>query len=371
MSGFERGVAVRRKWLIPALKYLVGIAVLAIVVIRHWEPEGEDGVGLKSALTRSNRWEFFVLSGMCLATCTALTFVRWYWLVRAQDLPFTLRDAFRLGLVGYFFNTLLPGSVGGDLLKAAFLAREQKRRTVAISTILIDRGVGLWGLVALMAAVGGVMWLRDDPAVVDHADMSRAVRAALTFMALTGGLWLFLGVLPERRAQRFKQRLLWIPKLGSVLAEFWLAVWLYRRRGRAVLGGLALSMFGHVFTVLAFFFAALAFQPRHETPQLPSLADHFIFVPAGMAFQGFFPSPGGIGGGEFIFGLMYSRLGIPAANGIWGSFGFRMNTWVLGFLGYLVYLMMKRDIQRAVVVASGDTSMNSKLPEIASSTTQV
>ncbi len=361
----------RKNWLISFLKCLVGIIVLAYVMVRHWEPEGEDGVGLKSALIRANRWEFFAVSAVCLSLCTALTFVRWFWLVRAQDLPFTLRDAFRLGLVGYFFNTLLPGSVGGDLLKAAFLAREQRRRTVAISTILIDRGVGLWGLIALTAAVGGFLRLRGDPSVTEQGDLSRVVQAALTLMALTGALWLFLGILPERRAQRFRQRLLWIPKLGSVLAEFWLAVWLYRKRGHAVLGGLAMSILGHVLTVFAFFFAALSFQARDVPPQMPSLVDHFIIVPAGMAFQGFFPSPGGIGGGEFIFGLLYSRLGVPAPHGIWGSFGYRMNTWLLGFLGYLVYLTMKRDLQRAVARVSGETSMNSTLPEVASNTTQL
>jgi uncharacterized protein (TIRG00374 family) len=361
----------RSKRVVPILKCSVGFIVLAYVVITYWEPDESTGVGLKSALLRSNRWEYFFAAFLCLTTCTIVTFIRWYGLVRAQGLPFTLRDAFRLGLIGYFFNTLLPGSVGGDLLKAAFIAREQKRRTLAISTILIDRGVGLWGLIALAALVGSILYVSGHPALVNVPDLVRVFRVSVVFMAVTLSLWLFLGALRERRALRFQQRLLWIPKLGPILAEFWKAVWLYRKQGKAVLGGLAMTMIGHVFTVFSFYFAAMAFQARSGPPQLPGLLEHFVIVPAGMAFQGFFPSPGGIGGGEFIFGLIYSRIGQPAASGIWGSFAFRMNSWLLGLLGYLVYSFMKNDLQRPLEPAPLVISTNSNVPDRTSSTTQV
>ena len=52
-----------------------------------------------------------------------LTFVRWYVLVRAQNLPFSVANSVRLGLIGYFLSTFLPGSIGGDIIKAAFIAR--------------------------------------------------------------------------------------------------------------------------------------------------------------------------------------------------------------------------------------------------------
>ena len=64
-----------------------------------------------------------------------LTIVRWHLLVRAVGLPFGMRDAVRLGLLGYFCNFFSLGSVGGDVAKAVGLARrEPARRTVAIST---------------------------------------------------------------------------------------------------------------------------------------------------------------------------------------------------------------------------------------------
>jgi len=74
------------------------------------------------------------------------SFARWYRLVRALGLPFRLRDALRLGFIGNVFNLVIPGAVGGDVVKAAFLCREQEKKTQAVASMVIDRAVGLLGL---------------------------------------------------------------------------------------------------------------------------------------------------------------------------------------------------------------------------------
>src|SRR5262249_30701297 len=60
----------------------------------------------------------FLLAGLALyVTAVGITLFRWYLLVRALDLPLTIRDALRYGFIGIFFNTFLPGAVGGDIIK--------------------------------------------------------------------------------------------------------------------------------------------------------------------------------------------------------------------------------------------------------------
>jgi uncharacterized protein (TIRG00374 family) len=349
--------------------YAVGLALLGFLVYRYWEPKDAGSVGLKAMLERENRWEYLPVSALCLGIVVSTTFVRWHMLVRAQDLPFSLRDAFRLGLVGYFFNTFLPGSVGGDLIKAAFIAHEQQRRTVAVSTVMIDRAVGLWGLIALAALVGGAFWLVGDPVITGHPDLMRATRAACIFMAVSVAVFLLLGLLPERRAHRFAQRLHSIPVAGKVLAEFWRSVWIYRVRGLSIIKGLLMSMGGHVFTVLAFYFSALAFQPVGQEAQIPSLLEHFVIVPLGKAFQGFFPTPGGIGGAEFVFGLLYERLGFAPEAGIWANFGTRIAEGALAFLGLNIFLFIKRDLKSALHGGEPQSKIDSIAPEGSSSTT--
>src|SRR5918994_1561218 len=100
----------------------------------------------------------FALGFAIYMTAMLLTFFRWFLLVRALDLPFKVRDAIRLGFIGNFFNLVIPGAVGGDLIKAAYLSREQAKKTQAIATMIIDRLLGLLGLFLLAGIAGAVGW---------------------------------------------------------------------------------------------------------------------------------------------------------------------------------------------------------------------
>jgi len=327
----------KNKWWSILLKYGIGIALLAFVIYRNWH-------GIVDVLQKPMRPLPYAMAAVCCVTTVFITFFRWYLLVRAQGLPFSLRNAVRLGLVGYFFNTFLPGAVGGDLIKAAAIAREQQRRTVAVSTVLLDRAIGLWALIALVAIVGGVFWLIDPEMMRAQPDLAVIVRSALGVFAGTLAVWFSLGFLPERRAHRFAGRLESIPKNGHVLREFWLAIWLYRNRGGTVLLALLLSMVGHTSSVLMFYFAALTFQPAGAAAAIPGLREHFLLVPIGMAVQAFFPAPGGIGGGEFVFGRLYVLLGFSETAGFFGSMGQRLLTWAIGAVGFVVYSFMKKEL---------------------------
>ena len=104
----------------------------------------------------------------------------------------------------------------------------------------------LWGLIWLVALVGGALWLCGSSAVLDSAYLQSVVLSSVGIIGFTVLCWLLLGVLPERRAHRFAGRLGRIPKVGHSLAEFWRAVWLYRSKPRGVAGALLLAILGHV-----------------------------------------------------------------------------------------------------------------------------
>src|SRR5262245_10163045 len=93
--------------------------------------------GLKDLFSREPDLGALGLVALILAGCSAMQYYRWFLLVRALDLPFALRDAIRLGLVGTFYNTFLPGSVGGDFVKAFFIAKgHPTRRPAAVATVV-------------------------------------------------------------------------------------------------------------------------------------------------------------------------------------------------------------------------------------------
>jgi hypothetical protein len=308
-------------------------------VWHHYVLAGEEKIHL----------HFFFLALFVYSIAALITLIRWWTLVRAQDIPLPLSDAIRLGSVGIFFNTFLPGSVGGDIIKAAFIVRERKdRRTIAVATILLDRAIALWALFFLMAVAGSIFWAAGQ---LDKPAAQRLVIMIGSLVGVSLTTWFLLGLLPQWRAQRFAGRLARLPKVGHALAEVWNAVWIYRCRQRSVAVALVLSWIGHLGFILVYFWAAQTLTPPS---QVPSLAEHFVIVPIGMVIQALPLLPGGVGISELGFGELYQLVGYAVAAGVLMSLVKRVADWILGGACYLVYLRMKPAIQAAVHEAESE-----------------
>jgi glycosyltransferase 2 family protein len=334
---------VNKRILWTVFKYLLAVGLLGVVVWWNWgHPENPNDRGLGYVWQhhvvegRPINYACFGLAFLCFAVAVPITMVRWWILVRAQDLPFTLGNAFRLGLMGFFFSAFLPGSVGGDLVKAAGIARDQSRRTVAVATVIMDRLIGLWGLFWIVALIGGGFWLSGGLAGKAEAPSKLVVTAALSVVAVSVVCWLLLGLLSEIQAARFADRLTRLPKVGGSAAEFWRAVWMYRRRPASVFLALVLSLIGFLGFIPSFYFGAQALGNPDPAVDIPTLTQHFLFVPIGLVVQAAIPLPGGIGASEFGFGKLFGWFNCPESNGVLGSLVQRVLTWTLSLACYLI-----------------------------------
>src|SRR4051812_43246747 len=84
----------------------------------------------------------FVCVAQWILVAVLLCPLRWRALLRGLDLPVTPLRAIQLSMVGMFFNSVMPGAVGGDIIKAAYVIRDQQsRKTPAMMTIVLDRVV--------------------------------------------------------------------------------------------------------------------------------------------------------------------------------------------------------------------------------------
>jgi hypothetical protein len=336
---------VNKRLLFDVCKYVLAFGLLGWVIYKYWAPA--DGQGLSYVWQKHFvegkpiHGEFLLAAVLCFLPALVLTLLRWYVLVRAQGLPFRMRDAIRLGLIGFFFSSFLPGSVGGDLVKAAALARTQSRRTVAVATVIMDRVIAFWGLFWFMALVGGALWAAGALEGPGAARSKLIVELASAVVAASVVVWLLLGLLTDSRAERFAGRLGRLPKVGGSAAEFWRAVWMYRCRQASVAIVLVMSFVGFLGFVFAFYFSARTLWGPGDAP-IPTAAEHCLIVPLGLILAAIPLFPGGIGISEAGFGGLYSLLHYTDGKtyGVLGSLVQRVITWVLGLLGYGIALAM-------------------------------
>src|SRR6516162_7180388 len=125
------------------LKLLLGPAFLAWMV-------SSGRVNLHQVVGGLSHWQAMVAMLILLYIQSGVTTWRWNLLLRAQEIRLPFRRAFGLTMIGLLFNVAIPGAVGGDLMKGYYITRATGgRRSSAATSILLDRVVGLLGLLLL------------------------------------------------------------------------------------------------------------------------------------------------------------------------------------------------------------------------------
>ena len=133
-----------RRALILALKIVVSAGLLALLLWKSDAPRLWHYVRSASIAWLATALGFYLL--MILASSW-----RWGLLLAAQGVEVPARTLTGSFLVATFFNNFLPSNIGGDVIRIADTAKPAQSRTLAATVVLLDRGVGLLGLVLLAA----------------------------------------------------------------------------------------------------------------------------------------------------------------------------------------------------------------------------
>jgi hypothetical protein len=69
--------------------------------------------------------------------------------MRGWDIYVNFWSTLKLSFLGLYFNNCLPGSVGGDLVRAWYIARYTNRRMASVISVFVDRFLALVGTVIM------------------------------------------------------------------------------------------------------------------------------------------------------------------------------------------------------------------------------
>lgn len=292
-------------------------------------------------------WGLIAAAFALLFAGVCLSFVRWHRLVRTLDFPFTLKDAFRLSFLGYLFNFVGPGGVGGDLVKAVFIAHENKdRRAQAVATVIIDRIVGLYAL--FVVASGAILLSRLWASPVQ---LVRIVANGTLIGTVAGAVGILMLLIPGFTSGRFSRRLSDLPKVGRTFQQLLEAVRMYRSRLGSVAFALLLSMLTHVLSVTSFYLLGCAIPGTN-----PTLSEHFVILPLAMVAGAIPITPAGMGTMEAVIEYLFPIMSageVAGSRGLVISLLFRLMTIFIALIGAGVYFWFHREM--AAIVHEAET----------------
>jgi len=297
-------------------------------------------------------WFYLVVAFVLCTGAMMLTFYRWYLLVWAQDFPFTLRDALRLGYIGYLWGYVAPGSAGGDVVKAVMIAHEQKsRKGVAAATVLLDR---ILGVLALFM-VGALATFFQDQRLL-HNGVIRFCVALLWTGSAGGVVGLIVMLHPAFPRSRILRRLVRLPKVGRLIGGLVNAVLLYQQRRAVLVVTVLISLVGHFATLSSFYYCALAINAGNAAPNYWT---QLLLIPIAELFAFIVPVPGGIGvlegGVGKCYGLANEALGVVGVTaaqavgaGVAAALANRMATIIIVAIGAGYYMTARSEIGQAL-----------------------
>jgi uncharacterized membrane protein YbhN (UPF0104 family) len=230
--------------------------VVAIAAIL-WVFRDQDWRELATVLRKlSPGWFAFSLAVFVVAQISIG--LRWWLLLRAQAVHIPIPAAVRLYFLGLFYNNVMPGAVGGDLLKAWYVTKHTDKKIAGVLSVFADRAIGLLVLI-LMAIPTYALFVRGRIPGGDgnrdagsKAGLSSYGEWILWGLVALGAVLVVLAVHPASRAR--------LRRLGArvwgkgllLLSETRQMVVVYCSKPWTLLSVVLLTLFSQVTVILAF-----------------------------------------------------------------------------------------------------------------------
>jgi uncharacterized membrane protein YbhN (UPF0104 family) len=304
-----------RPWLRRTLQVTVTSCAFLFL---FWRVNARD-VGRALVSVSASAWTCALLLACASFLCGVL---RWWLLFRgfgATRQPSFTRLA-KHYLVGFFYNTYLPGGVSGDVVRGLAARDAWDSETVGgLTTVLVERALGLAALLGLTASATLAHPLSAFPRMWLPAAVALVLVACATITVVFARSLARFGFGPVRRVlERVPVPTAWLP-IGAALL---------------------LSVVTQLSPALAAFVLL-----RSLVPDV-SLADSLVIVPLAAA-AAFLPlTVSGAGVRETLFVELFRTVGIPPQAALAGSLSLWSAQAALAAVGGF-YLLAAKDVFRA------------------------
>lgn len=343
----EEVVEIRGPWKADPVRYVRDGETVEREAVRGPQPDGtalEVEPGFLTYWHNLQPW-LFALGALSYFVTVLIAGARWWWLLRVNGTDVSLGETLRFTWIGVFFNTVVPGATGGDVVKAVYIMKRcPGHRVQVLVSVIVDRVLGL-GSLALLGAVVVLF------ALPDMWELALAIWGVILGVAA-------IGVVAFSRRLRQIVRLTWLldrlpHAVASKLKLVDQAVFFYRDHRWVIGASLVAGVGNHVVSVLSV--VCIGESLGIGMP----VFEYFVLIPIINIVTAVPIMPNGWGLGEALYKGLFGRYGAAHLPGVanaveaMGTRGvalsvlYRLHLTLWSLLGGLFVLFEKDKVTRA------------------------
>ncbi len=306
---------------------------LAIILLAWLIRSGQLDLSQLSKFTDNSQLALVTLTYFLVGPVFLGTW-RWKTLLEAVGFELHWKRALQLQWTGFFFNTVMPGAVGGDVIKTAYVIRDNPDKSKALSmmTVVLDRIIGLCGLFL----VGWFFMMINFQEIMAQTKLWPII---VTMSGISLGFVIFFtAALYHYRGQDPFLGILARPIAGfSLIEKLYSALRTYRYARTAIVRALLYSLLIQVSSLLLFYFITCIVLATTPPPSFGQIATIF---PIGILTTAVPLTPGGLGVGHVAFDRLFVMIGLHHGANVFNLF--LLSQLFLNLTGIFPYLALKR-----------------------------
>ena len=298
------------------------------------------GLGLIAYLVYSGRLDFSILKEslssphIWFLALTFQIFAIFFSTIRLRRIlekqfskNWKLKDLLKVNWIGQLFSNILPGVVTGDLVKHYYLFKKdrQTQKRIFLFALLLDRGIGLLGLILLMSSsillASFVTDIRLHPLLIQFSitvsviGFSALVALSLSRHPLTYTILKKIPLIPNSIIITFQEVLKMSPPIKEVLKL------------------IGISMMAQLSMIFSFYLLI-----SHFVPESFNFLSLLCIAPIGFTAMAIPLTPGGIGVGHAVLEPLFMTFNIPNGSSLFNNYYFgKLFIALLGLFPYLSY----------------------------------
>ncbi|MHB1347633.1 MAG: lysylphosphatidylglycerol synthase transmembrane domain-containing protein [Candidatus Humimicrobiaceae bacterium] len=319
----------RKKILFVVLRIIVSMGLFAVLIVLNIKNLNSIPAIFKSInIGMASAGIFFYLLGILLEA------PRWLTLLSANKINVPIAYLLNSTLIGFFFSTLLPTSVGGDAYRAYDLRQTFKvPHHENIIAIYMGRFFGI---------LSGGFWIIFSflTGMYSHLNKPLLIGAIITFPLVI--LLIFITFFPKKfKIDVFCTKVKFLKKFARKVADFIEILHDFKSKKKEIFISIFLSLFANLSTFISFFFIGLSLKIN-----LSFLSYTFI-VPITWSASNLPITLGGFGVRENTLVLLLRSFNVNAANALTFSLIVMIINILIALLGGVIYILRNISVRKA------------------------